>query len=181
MFMGLGSQDKASWAGPWKLQLLQLAKNCWEMLYSSDIQGSGRNMHEIWNLFTTNILWVMPLCVQGSGIRDILRSCHCGVHTIETAPLHYCVSMAGMSPGRIGCAIQVRQGFVTSMTVHSAPPPVCQVTAKQRWQLSPPAWGKKSCDMSAWDKPASATVRGYQIIKTVACSWWCQCFVSERN
>lgn len=89
MFIGPGSQDKASWAGPWKLQLLQLAKNCWEMLY--------RNTHEIWNLFTANILWLMPVWVQGSGIGDILKSRHWGMHTIRTDSV--CLSMARMSPG----------------------------------------------------------------------------------
>lgn len=39
-----------------------------------------------------------------------------------------------MSLGRIGCATKAQQGSVTSMTVHSAPPPICQ--ASPRWLLN---------------------------------------------
>lgn len=111
-------------------KLLENALQAWHTVHC---QG-------IWllQLFTTNILWVVPLRLQGSGIGDILRSCHSVAFAHLRLP---CSTALSLSPGRIGCATKIFRGSVTLMTGHSASSTCLsgypRATAKQRWQLSP--------------------------------------------
>lgn len=85
----------------------------------------------------TNILWVLLLHLQGSGIGDLSRSCHSVVlWTSEVARQLCSLSLAGMSLESIDCSIEARQDLVTPMTVHSNLPNCLssfpQVSVKQR-------------------------------------------------
>lgn len=174
-------QDKASWAGPRKWQLLQLARKCW------------KNALQSWHTVHWQEIWVLPLFYdqypvgyafaskgkrKGRGFKELSL---CGACTSLTGLQCDYLSAAGASPWEEKLCNRSKAGLcdlddspVCPSTDLSSSP---QVTAKQRWQR----WKALRAAMSQPRINPPPWQLAYQIIKATARSWWCQCFVSEHN